>query len=146
MKTLRNLTLVLALILVSFSCTTTQTQEEVEYGEATKELIALLDSDAELKSLLEASLAKAKEINPDPNTNPAQSLEDYYEFVTWTETAMPWALMKKDEYPEIFNNIFQGICAFYFLIDQPLPELEGQRIGQQFITVLWSLCRLVDHL
>lgn len=124
MKILRNLALVLALSILCNSCT--PTQEQVEYGKATKELIALLDSDPELKSLLEASLAKAKAINPDPNTNPAQSLEEYYQFVTWAETTMPWALMKKDEYPEIFNNIFQGLCAFYFLIDQPLPELEDK--------------------
>ena len=39
---------------------------------------------------------------------------------------MPWAIVKKEEYPEIFDHIFQGFCAFYFLIDQPLPELEGK--------------------
>jgi phosphatidylserine decarboxylase precursor len=39
---------------------------------------------------------------------------------------MPWAIVKKEEYPEIFDNIFQGLCAFYFLVDQPLPELEDQ--------------------
>lgn len=124
MKILRNLALVLALSILCNSCT--PTQEQLEYGKATKELIALLESDTELKALLEASLAKAKAINPDPNTNPAQSLEEYYQFVTWAETTMPWALMKKNEYPEIFNNIFQGLCAFYFLIDQPLPELEDK--------------------
>ncbi len=124
MKTIRNLVLFVALGVLAISCKTAK--EEVEYGKATKELITLVENDPELKAMLEASLAQAKAINPDRNTNPAQSLEEYYEFVTWTETTMPWAIVKKDEYPEIFDNIFQGLCAFYFLIDQPLPELEGK--------------------
>ncbi|MEM6379360.1 MAG: phosphatidylserine decarboxylase [Bacteroidota bacterium] len=101
-------------------------KEEVEYGKATKELISLLDHNPELKSMLESSIEKAKAINPDRNTNPAQSLEEYYEFVSWAETTMPWAVIKKEEYPEIFDHIFQSFGAFYFLIDQPLPELEGK--------------------
>ena len=99
-------------------------KKEVEYGKATKQLITILESDPALKSMLESSLLQAKEINPDKNTNPAQTLEDYYHFITWTETTMPWAIIKKEEYHEIFDNIVQGLCAFYFLIDQPLPELE----------------------
>ena len=39
---------------------------------------------------------------------------------------MPWAIIEKDEYPEIFDNILQGFLAFYSLIDQPLPELQGK--------------------
>jgi phosphatidylserine decarboxylase len=76
--------------------------------------------------MLESSIAQAKEINPDRGTNPAQNLEEYYAFVSWAESAMPWAIVKKEAYPEIFDNIFQGFCAFYFLIDQPLSELEGK--------------------
>lgn len=114
------------LLTVIFITSCEDAKKDIEYGKATKELIALLDSDANLKSLLESSLQKAKEINPDRNTNPAQTLDEYYEFITWAETTMPWAIVKKEEYPEIFDNIFQGICAFYFLIDQPLSELEGK--------------------
>ncbi len=72
-----------------------------------------------------ASIEKARQVNPDRNTNPAQNLQEYYEFVSWSETSMPWALLKKEDYPEIFDNIFQSICYFYFLVDQPLPELEN---------------------
>ena len=116
--------LTLLTIIGVFSCDSPP--KNIEYGNATKELIVLLDNDPKLKSLLISSLEKAKEINPNRNTNPAQNLEEYYRFVTWTETTMPWAIVKKEEYPEIFDNIFQGLCAFYFLIDQPLPELEGK--------------------
>ena len=121
-----SLNVFLALFLTAFIVSCDPPKKEVEYGKATQELITLLDSDPDLKSLLESSLQKAKEINPDRNTNPVQTLEEYYEFVSWTETTMPWAIIKKEEYPEIFDNIFQGLCAFYFLIEQPLPELEGK--------------------
>jgi len=124
MKAHKNLILTLVIFFLAFSCSAPK--EEVEYGKATKELITLLDNDPTLKSMLESSIKKAKEINPDRNTNPAQSLQEYFEFVSWAETAMPWAIIKKEEYPEIFDNIFEGLCAFYFLIDQPLPELEGK--------------------
>ncbi|MDX1314213.1 MAG: phosphatidylserine decarboxylase [Eudoraea sp.] len=111
-------------LLLSVACGDSKNQ--TEYNPATQELIALVESDPELKSLLVSSLEKAKQINPDRNTNPAQNLEEYYAFVSWAETAMPWALLQKEEYPEIFDNIFQSLCAFYFLVDQPLPELEGK--------------------
>ena len=124
MKYYRNFVLTLLTIIGVFSCDSPP--KNIEYGNATKELIVLLDNDPKLKSLLISSLEKAKEINPNRNTIPAQNLEEYYRFVTWTETTMPWAIVKKEEYPEIFDNIFQGLCAFYFLIDQPLPELEGK--------------------
>ena len=124
MKYYRNLFLTLFIVVGLISCDSSQ--NDIEYGKATKELITLLDSDPHLKSLLVSSLAKAKEVNPDRNTNPAQNLEEYYEFITWAETTMPWAIVKKEEYPEIFDHIFQGFCAFYFLIDQPLSELEDK--------------------
>ena len=123
MRVIQNLFLFLSFSLIVSSC---NAPEKVEYGEATKELITLLDNDPELKAMLETSIAKAKAINPDRNTNPAQTLEEYYEFITWAETTMPWAIIEKEEYPEIFDNILQGFLAFYSLIDQPLPELEGE--------------------
>lgn len=107
------------------SCTSKKA-EEIKYGEATTELIEMVNTNPELTSMLVSSIEKAKQINPDRNTNPAQNLEEYYEFVSWAETSMPWALLQKDEYPEIFDNIFQSLCYFYFLIDQPLPQLEGK--------------------
>ncbi|MBK5278789.1 MAG: phosphatidylserine decarboxylase [Bacteroidia bacterium] len=100
--------------------------KKVEYGQATRELITLVENNPEVKAMLIASIEKAKQINSDRNTNPAQNLTEYYEFVSWSETSMPWALLKKEEYPEIFDNIFQSLCYFYFIIDQPLPELEGK--------------------
>lgn len=118
--------LLLVLFIVVLAACRDNSKKNTKYGQATKELIALVEDNAEVKSMLIASIEKAHQINPDRNTNPAHNLEQYYEFVTWSETAMPWALLAKEEYPEIFDNIFQSLCAFYFIIDQPLAELEGR--------------------
>jgi hypothetical protein len=50
-------------------------------GPATIELKRLVATDPEFKHLLVASIERAKQINPDRITNPAQSLEQYYEFI-----------------------------------------------------------------
>ncbi len=114
------------LIVTFLSSCNNKAEKNTEYGQATKELITLVESDSDVKSMLIASIEKAHQINPDRNTNPVQNLEEYYDFVSYCEKAMPWALLNKPEYPEIFDNIFQSFGSFYFLIDQPLPELEGK--------------------
>lgn len=115
----------LSLWLIS-SCNSPVEQEDKEYGEATLELISIVESDPQAKELLIASIEKARQTNPDKNTNPVQSLEEYYDFVSHCEKAMPWALVEKEEYPEIFDHTFQGLTAFYFILDQPLPQLENK--------------------
>ena len=119
------LSLLIASICLTW-CVSSHSTQSADYGAATLELMALVEDNPALKIMLIDSIQKAKEINPDRNTNPVQNLQEYYEFVSWAETAMPWALLKKSEYPEIFDNIFQSIVYFYFLIDQPLPGLEGR--------------------
>jgi hypothetical protein len=47
----------------------------------TQELINLVEENPEIESMLKASIAKAKKINPDPKTNPVQSLSDYYNYI-----------------------------------------------------------------
>ncbi len=96
------------------------------YGEATKELIAMINTDTLLKTLLVSSIQKAKEINPDTVSNPAQSLETYFNFVSKVETSMPWTYIQNSRQTSTFNHIFQSLCSFYFVIDQPLLELEGK--------------------
>lgn len=119
------LVLIVVLTILLFSgCTSTEKKQQ--YGKATLELIDMLNAQPKVKSMLEASIAKAEEVNPDLKTNPVRSLEEYYQFVSWAEQAMPWTLINKEEHADVFEDIYQGIAYFYFLIDQPLPELEGK--------------------
>jgi phosphatidylserine decarboxylase precursor len=116
------------LLLIAFCtvCTNKKSVEEKEYGTATKALIEILENNPDVKSMLETSLEKARQINPDKKTNPVQNVDEYYDFVTYCETAMPWAVVKKPEYADIFSNMFQSLLYFHYLLDQPLPELEGK--------------------
>lgn len=92
----------------------------------TMELISILDSNEDVKNMLVKSIEKAKEINPDKKTNPAQSLEEYYEYVDWAAKAMPWNISQNVEAEGLYEKIDQSLNYFYFINDQPLEELEGQ--------------------
>ncbi len=96
------------------------------YGDATKELIELVNNDTKLKSLLVSSIQKAKEINPDTVSNPAQSLVMYFAFISKVETSMPWTYIQNSKINSTFEQISQSLSYFYFVIDQPLSELEGK--------------------
>ena len=75
--------------------------------------------------MLEESIAKAKEINPDPITNPVQNLSEYYDFIDRTSELIPQDVLD-DPANLTRDQILQSICYFYFLVDQPLPELENK--------------------
>ena len=94
----------------------------------TQELANLIKSDANLKRMLEKSIAAAAAINPDPLTNPAQTLEQYLEYINWAETAMPWAILPNVEknHPKLYEQIDQSLNYFYFVNDRPLEELKGK--------------------
>lgn len=111
------------------SCNNSDTTSPIDnpsYGAKTKELISIVENNPNIKSLLIKSIAQAKIINPDKNTNPAQTLDEYYEYVTWAETCMPWSILPKTPYSSLYDKIDQSLNYFYFINDQPLTELEGQ--------------------
>ncbi len=82
----------ISLLLLIF-CLASCHSEDVEivkvHGAASTELINIVNSNTELKVLLEKFIAMAKQQNPDKATNPAQTLEEYYDFIDWATTAMP---------------------------------------------------------
>ena len=100
-------------------------QPEKTYSASTCELITLVNSNAQLKSLLEKAIAKGMEINPDRETNPVQTLSEYYDFVEWAAHAMPWAVINHPEGTDIFTRIDESLNYFFFINDIPLDELDG---------------------
>ncbi len=98
------------------------------YSAATNELIALVNSNPQLKTLLEKAIAKGAELNPDTLTNPAQSLTKYYDFVEWAAHSMPWSVIYQPEGADIFTRIDQSLIYFFFINDIPLEELEGKSL------------------
>lgn len=108
------------------SCNNLKTYSENSYGAKTKELIQIVDSNPKIKSLLLESIQKAHEINPDTATNPVQNPDDFYKFISWCETAMPWDLIRHTEHATLYNRIDQSLAYLFFITDIPLPELEGK--------------------
>lgn len=125
-KTNRSIILcLLVLTAVQISCKRDDPNDNPTYGRKTLELISILDKNPNIKSMLLKSIDQAKVVNPDKNTNPAQTLEEYYDFVTWAETCMPWSILPKTPYTSLYDKIDQSLDYFYFINDQPLTELEG---------------------
>jgi len=94
------------------------------YGVKTLELINLVEHNPEIKSLLLTSIEQAKKVNPSKQTNPAQTLEEYYQFVSWTENVMPWQFLEVDYANTLYDRIDQSLCYFFFINDQPLEALK----------------------
>ncbi|MEE9361383.1 MAG: hypothetical protein V3U92_02160 [Cellulophaga sp.] len=116
--------LFLLFIVLQFSCKHDNKHDNSKYSSKSLELIKIVNSNPEIKSMLLASIEKAKQISPDKKTNPAQNLEEYYEFVSWSENAMPWQFLELDYANTLYDKIDQSLCYFFFINDQPIDELE----------------------
>lgn len=126
------LLLALMLIIMTVSCTTVKAEEE--RADITKDFIAIMDSDPELKALMEKSIEKGVAVNPDRKTNPVQSLDEFYDYLDWCAVCMPWEMIDVSEtYPSIYDQIDQSLIYFYYYLDQPLKELEDR--GYYYPTV-----------
>ena len=120
------ITFAIAAIIMSMASCSTPKTEKKQYSETTQELIDMVEGDSVLKALLTKAIAKAKEINPDTVTNPAQTLEEYYDFVEWSMKAMPWSVVKTKGGTALYDRIDQSLDYCYFINDIPLEELEGK--------------------
>ena len=101
--------------------------EPINYkSDLTKSFISMMEHDPELKAMMIKSIEKAKAINPSLETNPGQSLRQYYDFIEWSATCMPWDVIKQPAGRTIFNRIDQGLCYAYFVMDMPLEELKDK--------------------
>jgi phosphatidylserine decarboxylase len=83
-----------------------------------------VDADPELKRLLTRAIEEGRRINPDPKTNPAQTLEQYYQFVAFAERALPGNLIESPPDATLYQRIDQSLGFLYFISDIPLDELK----------------------
>ena len=134
-KALFNLCFIMAVVLLVISCQSssqtsqTKTTKTVltvgKHEPITEQLIVMVEHNPEIKGMLLRSIDMAKKKNPDKITNPAQTLEEYYTFVDWAAKAMPWTILRNTPYSSLYEQTYQALTYFYFINDQPLPELEG---------------------
>ena len=99
---------------------------QLQRSRASLAMQQMLEADPALMALMEKSLSRAAEVNPDRNTNPVQSVEEFYDYLDWAVTCMPWSLMDDERHPALYDAIDQSIDLIWFLLDQPLEELEDR--------------------
>ena len=109
----------------------TATEEpQRQHTEAVVELMRICDTNQEVRQLLEHAIQQAATINPDRRYNPAQSLDEFYEFVDWNVRCLPWDVMlhqaPSDYGRSLYGRTDQGIGYFWFIVDQPLDELRDR--------------------
>ena len=152
--TMKKLYLVLSAALFAASCTFTACVDDEDFGSseqgqgeqpspreyttrAAKDLVAMCESNAEVKRLLTLAISQAAAINPDRAYNPAQSLDEFYDFVEWNVRQLPWDVMihqaPGDYGSSLYGRTDQGIGYFWFVVDQPLEPLKGR--GYYYPTV-----------
>lgn len=117
--------LVTVLLLASCASTTKVYKPVSERAQITRDMMDILDADPVLKDMMKKSIAQAASINPDKNTNPAQDLDSFYDFLDWASTCLPWNVLKEGNYPTLYSSIDQSVDYIWFFLDQPLPELAG---------------------
>jgi len=107
------------------------------HTEAVVALQNICNENAEVKRLLEHAIAQAATVNPDRNYNPAQTLDEFYDFVDRNVRCLPWDVMptaSPTAYGQsLYGRTDQGIGYFWFVVDQPLEELKGR--GYYYPTV-----------
>lgn len=99
---------------------------EKQYSEFTKSFISMVDNDPDLKRMLTESIELCRKQNPDKESNPVQSLSEYYDLVEWSTKCMPWEIFPQPAGRDLFNRIDQSLNYFYWLVDQDLEELKDK--------------------
>ena len=95
-------------------------------GPAVQALRHMAATNAEFKQLLVASIEHAHQVNPDPVTNPVQTLEQYFNLIAFTERAQPGRMVVPTPASTLYQRLDQGLCFLFFVSDQPLPQLSGR--------------------
>ena len=99
---------------------------ELTRSEPSLSMQQMLEADPDLMALMEKSIESAAKSNPDPDTNPVRNVNDLYDLLDWAAQCMPWNVLKDASYPSLYESIDQSVDYIWFLLDQPLPELEGK--------------------
>ena len=93
-----------------------------KHTQITMQLKELLDCDERLKRLVEQSICFAAEENPDPVKNPVRSLEQFYDFIDFTQTVMPWAYLPEECFENFVTKTDQSCLYIYYLLDRPFTR------------------------
>jgi phosphatidylserine decarboxylase len=108
------------------------TDSALAHAPITRALRQLIEEQPEVGELLAQSIAAAAKVNPDPRTNPVQTLPEYFAFIDESSKLIPRQIVANP--PELIRDqILQLICYFYFLVDQPLDALADKGLYKNAI-------------
>ncbi len=125
-KMILMMTMILSFALGAAAPALSADSTQLQRSQASVAMQQMLEADPGLMALMEKSLSKAAEVNPDCETNPVQSVEELYDYLDWAVTCMPWSLIDNGKYPKLYDSIDQSVDYIWFLLDQPLEELEDR--------------------
>ncbi len=120
----RQILAVVAVAVVVFSANAFG-EKAKDHRPITRELMQVVKKNPEVGRMLKASIAKARKVNPNHKTNPVRTLKNYYTFIDSASELIPRDVL---HHPKNLtrDQILQSLCYFYFLVDQPLPELKDK--------------------
>lgn len=98
----------------------------VQHEAWTQELIDSLNKNPEAKALLVKTIGIAKTINPSHDTNPAQTLDEFFDYLDWSAKCLPWSIIPQPVGRSLYDKIDQSIDYLYFMLDIPLDELKDR--------------------
>jgi len=136
-KFFRQRIVIIALVVFGlFSCTQEDNplppapQPVSEHTVAVQELIRISPEGSEVRQLLEHAIRQAADINPDRRYNPAQTFDEFCDFVDYNVRCLPWDVMlhqaPNDYGRSLYGRTDQGVGYFWFVVDQPLDELRDR--------------------
>ena len=83
-----------------------------------------ISKNPELEILIKKAIDLGAKINPDLNTNPIRNLNDYFNFLNFTEKSLPHNLFFKEQKKfKIYEKIDQCLNYFFFISNIQLNEL-----------------------
>jgi hypothetical protein len=83
----------------------------VQHEAWTQELIDALNQNPEAKGLLVKAIDIAKSINSNHDTNPAQTLDEYYDYLDWSAKCLPWSIIPQPVGRTLYDKIDYGLVA-----------------------------------
>jgi len=95
------------------------------HAKSTEQFINLM-KDNELRTLMCEAISLSKKQNPDRKTNPAQTLEELYDYLDFCVRCMPWNGLPDYKYDTLYLNINQTINYFWFMFGQELDGLKDK--------------------
>ena len=112
---------------------------KLEKSDLANRLRKILAENQHLEWLITKSIALAAFSNPEIDSNPVRTLDDWFDFIERSLTLTPISIEGSHSL-RLYERIDQGLDYFYFLLDQPLKELNDKGYIHPSVQYVEPLC------